>query len=116
MDMEYVKIKDKLDKMEVNTTTAREHVGEMEQGIWLVKEWIRLVISDLRLAGFTHLYKMIVVHCVYFVVMMLNAVPADNGISENFIHVESSQVARLTWRKIAEQSLVHMLKQAKMLT
>ena len=27
---------------------------------------------------------MIIVHCVYFVIMMINAVPAENGISEKF--------------------------------
>ena len=37
MDMEFVKIKH-FDKMEVNTTAVHENVGEMEQGIRLVKE------------------------------------------------------------------------------
>ena len=33
MDMEFEKIKDNFDKVEVNTTAAREHVGEIERGI-----------------------------------------------------------------------------------
>ena len=38
MDMEFEKIKDDFDKVEVNTTTAREHVAENERGIRHVKE------------------------------------------------------------------------------
>ena len=82
--MEFEKIKDDFELVEVNTTAAREHVGEIERGIRLIKEQSRSVISDLRAAGFTYLHKIIVVHCVYFVVMMLNAVPADSGISQPF--------------------------------
>ena len=72
--------------MKVNITAAHEHVREMERGIWLVKERSRCIISDLCSAGFTHLHKMIVVDCVYFVVMRLNAIPADSGIGEIFRH------------------------------
>ena len=71
MDMEFEKIEDIFDKVEVNTTIALEHVGEMEQGIWLVKEQSQYVISEIRPAGFAYLHKMIVVHCVYFVVEFL---------------------------------------------
>ena len=71
MDMEFEKIKDDFDRVEVNTTAAREHVGEIERGIRLVKERSRCVISDLRVAGFTLLHKMIIVHCVYFVVILI---------------------------------------------
>ena len=85
MDMEFVKIKNKFDRVEVNSTAAHEHVGEMERGIRLVKERIRCIISDLHSAGFTHLHRMIVVHCVYFVIMILNAVPADSGILEKIL-------------------------------
>ena len=52
MDMEFEKIKHVFDKVEVNTTAAREHVGEIERGIRLMKERSRCVISDLREAGF----------------------------------------------------------------
>ena len=52
----------------------------MERGIWQVKEQSRCVISDICLAGFTYLHKIIVLRCVYFIVMMLNAVPVEAGI------------------------------------
>ena len=58
MDMEFEKNKDDFDRVEVNTTAAREYVGEIERGIWLVKEQSRCVISDLCVAGFTFLHTM----------------------------------------------------------
>ena len=70
--------------MVVDTTGAREHVGEIEQLIKFIKERARCVISDLRVAGFNYLHRLIVVHCLYFVTMMTNAVPADGGISEKY--------------------------------
>ena len=84
MDMEFEKIKDEYDRVEINTTAAREHVSEAEKSVQDVKVRARCVISDLRVAGFMYLHKMIVVHCVYFVVMMINAVPADLGVSQTF--------------------------------
>jgi len=84
MDMEFEKVKDEFSRVVVNTTAAREHVGEIERAIQHVKDRSRCVISDLRVAGFQYLHKLIVVHCIYFVVMMINAVPADGGISEIF--------------------------------
>ena len=48
MDMEFEKIKHIFDKVEVNTTAAREHVGEIERGIRLMKERSQCFISDLR--------------------------------------------------------------------
>ena len=73
MDMELEKIKHVFDKVKVNTTAAREHVGKIQRGIRLIKEQSQYVISDLREAGFKHFHKIIVVHCIYFVCMMLNA-------------------------------------------
>ena len=54
MNMEFDKIKDEFDRVEVNTTAVHEHVGEIEQGIRLVKEPSRCIISDLCVAGSTH--------------------------------------------------------------
>ena len=82
MNMEFEKIQDEFDRVEVNTMAAREHVGEIERGIRLVKERSRCVISDLRVTGFTFLHKMIILHCVYCVVMMLNTVLDASGILE----------------------------------
>ena len=81
MDMEFEKITDEYNKLVVNITASREHVGEIERAIRHIKDRTRCVVSDLRVAGFQYLHKWIVVHCLYFVVMMINAVPAEGGIS-----------------------------------
>ena len=91
MDMEFEKIRDEFDKGVVNTTAAREHVGEIERVTKFIKERARCVVSDLRVAGFKYLHQLIVVHCIYFVTMMINAVPAEGGISEKYSRVKSSQ-------------------------
>ena len=73
MDMEFEKIKDEFDRVEVNTTAAREHVGDIERVIQFLKDRARAAMSDLHVAGFVYFHKMIIVHCVYFVCMMVNA-------------------------------------------
>ena len=84
MDMEFEKIKDEFDTVVVNTTGVREHVGEIKRLIKFIKERACCVILDLRVACFKYLHMLIVVHCLYFVTMMINAVPADGSISEKY--------------------------------
>jgi hypothetical protein len=47
MDMEFKKLRDKLPNIILNTTAAREHVGEIERKIQVVKERARSTISIL---------------------------------------------------------------------
>ena len=79
MDMEFEKVADDFDLIQVNTTAAREHVGEIERGIRVVKERARAVVSTLP---YDLLHKQLVVHLIYFVVTWLNSFPAAQGISE----------------------------------
>ena len=65
MDMEFKKIADWLENVEINTTTARDHVGEIERGIRVVKERGRAIMGVLP---FESLHKQIVIHLIYFVV------------------------------------------------
>ena len=81
MDMEFEKIKDEVGLVEINTTAAREHVGEIERHIRSVKERCRCVYADMPV---THLHKQIVIHMVYFGQTMMNAFPAAKGISDRF--------------------------------
>ena len=81
MDVEFEKVKDELGLVDVNTTAAREHVAEIERGICLLKERSRCVVKSLP---FQYLPKQIVIHMVYFICMMVNAVPAAEGISQVF--------------------------------
>ncbi len=47
MDQEFNKVKEACDMVEINTTAAREHVGEIEQFIRTIKERSRALVSDL---------------------------------------------------------------------
>ena len=76
MDMEFECLKDEFDVVTVNTTAAREHVGEIERMIRVIKERCRCVLGDLRRAGYRFFHKWIIVHCAYFVTMMINALPS----------------------------------------
>ena len=82
MDMEFDSTKFEL--VEMNTTAAREHVGEIERHIRTVKERARCIVSDLP---FQFLHRQIVIRMIYFVVMMLN-VPvrmfAEGGVTVHY--------------------------------
>ncbi len=80
MDMEFEKLKNQMESVIVNTTAAREHVGDIERYIRVIKERGRSVTSQLP-------YKkcmpdQIVIHLIKFVVMWLNALPHPSGISQ----------------------------------
>ena len=49
MDMEFENVKDEkgMELIDVNTTAAREHVGEIERGIRYLKERCRCSVSEL---------------------------------------------------------------------
>ena len=77
MDMEFEKFAENIGNKEVNTTTAREHAGEIEHGICVVKERERCIVSTLSSKS---LHKQIVVHMIYYVAMWINSLPNKNGI------------------------------------
>ena len=52
---------DDIELFQAKTSASREHVGEIEQGIIVVKEQARSVIA------FKSLHKQIVIHLIYFV-------------------------------------------------
>ena len=71
----------------MNISAAREHVGKIERYQRTLKERCRCVFSDTRPVGcnaYRYLHKKIVIHLVYFCIMMVNAVPAAKGISDRF--------------------------------
>ena len=82
MDMEFKPLADKMTDVNINTTSAREHVGDVERCIRLIKDRCRSVISDLPYRDF--LPDQFVIHLLYFVARMLNAVPNDNGVSSEY--------------------------------
>ncbi len=66
----------------------QEHVCKIERCNQLVKERSQATISEMRDAGFNFFHKMIIVHIIYFVVKILNAVPTMLHISQEHAPVE----------------------------
>ena len=82
MDLEFEKVGEALEgDIVVNTAAAREHVGEVEREIRLVKERSRGVVSCLP---YTRLHKQIVINLVYFSALWLNAFVRKSGCSTDF--------------------------------
>jgi len=81
MDMEFEKLKDLIPQLTSNTTAAREHVGEIERRIRVIKERARGTMSVLP---YEALPKLMVIELLHFCVMWLNAFPVKSGISEKF--------------------------------
>ena len=77
--MEFEKVSDDLGLDKVNTSAAREHVGEIECRIIVIKEWAINVITNLP---FVSIHKQVVIHLIYFLVLWLNYFMATQVISE----------------------------------
>ena len=80
MDMEFEKLKPLLPMVNINISTAIEHVSEVEQKIRTVKEQCHGILATLP---FSFLPQQIIINLVQFAVMWLNALP-------NNLQVESS--------------------------
>ena len=80
MDTELEKVADVICSIKVNTTADREHVGEIECGIRVVKERAQCIVLTL---SFRSLHKEIVIHMIYYVLICINSIPNKNGISQN---------------------------------
>ena len=81
MDMEFEKVKDQegMELEDVNTTAAREHVGEIERGITYLKERCRCSVSTFSIAGIKFLAKPIVIRLVYNITCTIKVLDAGNG-------------------------------------
>ncbi|KAL7532846.1 hypothetical protein ACHAWF_004258 [Thalassiosira exigua] len=84
MDMEFDKLVDKVPLLEINTTAAREHVGDIERGIRVIKERARTMRADMP---FAQLPRNFIVRLVFVALFWLNGFPAKNGISQCYSHV-----------------------------
>ena len=84
MDMESEIIKDNVGLVEVNTTAARDHLGEIERQVRLVKERMRCSTSDMLDCGMIFLPKKIVIHLVYNFCLWLNVFPLKLGLSMDY--------------------------------
>ncbi|KAL7460368.1 hypothetical protein ACHAXS_002287 [Conticribra weissflogii] len=96
MDGEFDKVAKLLPEVVVNTTSAGEHVGDIEQHIRTVKERGRGLTNTLP---YTRMPPRMVLELIYFCVMWLNAVPNKNGISEEYSPREVVVRQRLSYKK-----------------
>ena len=70
--------------LDINTTAACDHVGEIERGIRWLKERMRSVVRTLSTAGIRYLYKQIFIHILYYVTTFVNTIPTNLGVSSTY--------------------------------
>ena len=96
MNQEFDKIVDEVPKIDINTTAARENVGDIERMIRTVKEQSRAVMSY---QPYAVLPKPTVIHLVYLAVLYLNNKPNTLGISPVYSPREIVINRKLDWEK-----------------
>jgi hypothetical protein len=99
-----------MDNMVVNTTAAREHVGDIERSIRSIKDWGRCTVSELPYNN--SMPDQIVIHLLYFVVFWMNSMPPDSGISEVYSPHEIVSGMKLDLKKL--QCKVWCLRRGKL--
>ncbi|KAL7465887.1 hypothetical protein ACHAXS_006188, partial [Conticribra weissflogii] len=81
MDGEFDKVTRLLPEVVVNTTSAGEHVGDIERHIQTIKERGRGIMNTLP---YKRMPARMVIELVYFCIMWLNAVPNKGGVSTEY--------------------------------
>ncbi len=79
IDMEFEKLRDMLPNVTLITTAAREHVGEIERKIRVIKERGRGTINMLP---YETMPKLMIIELMHFCVMWMNSFPVKSGVSE----------------------------------
>ena len=79
MDMKFAKVTDYLDLLDVDTTTISELIRDIDRDIWVIKE--RSLISS---QSFKSIQEQIMIQLLYFMVMWLNKLPANQGMSKKY--------------------------------
>ena len=77
MDMEFYLVAAKMPHVTVNTEVSREHVGEIDRDIMVVKERGRAMLNMLQ---FRALPKQVIIELVYFTTLWLIVFPESIGI------------------------------------
>jgi len=81
IDMEFEKLRDMLPNVTLNTTAAREHVGEIEIKMQVVKERAR---STMSIIPYKLLPKLMIIELMHFCVMWMNSFSVKSEISEKW--------------------------------
>ena len=80
MDMEFEKLVDLLPNVTINTTAAREHIGEIERKIQVIKERARGTMNTLP---YPQMPRLMIIELMHFCGMWMNAFPVKLGVSKN---------------------------------
>jgi hypothetical protein len=80
-DMEFEKLRTMMPHVVLNTTAAREHIGEVERKIRVIKERARGTFNKLP---YKKLPKLMVIDLLHFCVMWMNSFPVKSGISKKW--------------------------------
>ena len=80
MDMEFEPLVNCIDEVIVNTTAAREHVGDIERVIRVMKERGRCIVSELPYND--SIPDQIMIRLLQFIAFWINAMPSESGVSE----------------------------------
>lgn len=110
MDMEFEPLVDQVDAVIVNTTAAREHVGDIERQIRVIKDRAHAVTSELPYKNC--MPDAFIIRLVYFCVFWLNAFVNDNGVSDVYLprklvtglKVDYAKHCRARWGAYVEAS------------
>jgi hypothetical protein len=81
MDMEFEKLRNMSPNVTLTTTAAREHVGEIEQKIRVIKERGRGAINTLP---YETMPKLMIIELMLFYVMPMNSFPVKSGVSKQW--------------------------------
>jgi hypothetical protein len=81
MDMEFEKLRDMLPNVTLNTTAVREHVGEIERKIRVLKERGRGTIKTLP---YETMPKQMIIELMHFCVMWMHSFPVKSVVSEKW--------------------------------
>ena len=95
MDNEFEKVRDHVPMLDVNTTAASEHVGDIERRVRLIKERARGIVCTLP---YTRLPRIMLIHLMHFITMWLNNFPVTNGVSADFSPREIILRHRLSYK------------------
>ena len=97
MDMEFKKLEDGCTEVAINTTAAREHVGDVERCIRSIRDRCRGIVSELPYKKY--LPDIFIIHLLRFIVLWINAFPSDSGISTELLPREIITGLRLDYKK-----------------
>ncbi len=107
MDQEFDKVKDACKMVEINTTVACKHVGEIKRFIRTIKERSRALVLDLH---YTLLPCQVVIHLVYFALLWLNSLPAAAGVSNKYSPREIVLGCEINFKKHCKATFGSYLK------